>query len=89
MKNLRDMIDAGHTLTESQQEDLLALLGRGCRAKTRTALAYRLAQPMVEWSSWGAYERIHWSPVNGFRHYNGGHDATAELRNIRNLILEG
>ena len=72
-------------LTEQEQASLAALLGKGCRARTKERLAYKLSLPLYIYSDYGIYRRVSFD--NGRAEYCAGQSYTDEIRTVRELIL--
>lgn len=72
-------------LTEQEQASLAALLGKGCRAKTKQRLAYKLALPLYIYQDYGIYRRVSFD--NGRAEYCAGQSYANEVRVVRDLIL--
>ena len=73
-------------LTEAEQISLVALLGKGCRVKTKDRLAYKVSLPLYIFSDYGIYRRVSFD--NGRAEYCAGQSYTDEIRTVRELILE-
>jgi hypothetical protein len=73
-------------LTEQEQASLAALLGKGCRARTKERLAYKLSLPLYIYQDFGIYRRVSFD--NGCAEYCAGQSYTDEVRVVRDLILD-
>ena len=80
-------IKSGRSLTESEQSQVFAIVGAGCRAKNRERIARRLALPLSLWPNHSCFYRVHF---DGDRvSYCAGQDYPAEVRELRAIILGG
>ena len=86
---LSDAIRDGITLSPEQQNELLALLGGGCRKETKARLARRLALPLSLLSNHGIFSRVFLRYDREGVTYCAGQSYTDEVRLVRKLVLEG
>jgi hypothetical protein len=74
-------------LTEKQQEAILDFVGKGCRAKTKEAIARRLRLPLSLWRDYGIYSRIMFDDKRG-ADYCCGQSWTDEMRTLRECMTK-
>lgn len=80
---LSDYISDGKTLSEEQQSTLLAILGHGCRAKTKQRLRAALAfVPHI--ANEGIYKRVQIEPSV---RYLAGQSYPDEIRTVMNCLI--
>lgn len=78
------------TLTEQQQTAILNLIGKGCRADTKTRLARRLALPLSLFPTYGIFSRlILWDERDNRPYYICGQSWADEMKTLRDCILKG
>jgi hypothetical protein len=75
-----------NTLNDSQIDDILSMIGKGCRARTKERLAFRLRVPLSLWKSYGIYSRM--TLTEDSAEYICGQSWTDEMRTLRECILE-
>lgn len=74
------------TLNEAQINDILSMIGKGCRAKTKDRLASRLHVPLSLWKRYGIYSRL--TLTDQGADYICGQSWTDEMRTLRECILD-
>lgn len=76
-------ISAGRELTETEQEQLLEIIGSGCHAKTKRMIERALrCVPDIE--SYGIFDRVHLDPPVG---YCAGQSYPDEMRTLRKCLI--
>jgi hypothetical protein len=77
-------------LTDHQQQEILSIIGKGCRADTKARLSRRLQLPLSLWVRYGDYSRlIIADDTESAPYYIAGQSYTDEIKTIRKLILKG
>ena len=71
-------------LTESEQADLLATIGKRTRPATREKLARYISRPLSAWPDFGIYRRVTFN--NGQVDYICGQSWPDEMRTLRECI---
>ena len=91
MTNLDNLIwdalntEGEHKLTEKQKDDILDMIGKGCRQRTKERLERALNTPLFCWKRYGIYSRM---TLNGEgADYICGQSWTDEMRVLRECIL--
>lgn len=73
-------------LNDAQINDILSMIGKGCRQKTKERLAYRLRVPLSLWKRYGIYSRMTLTEEGA--DYICGQSWTDEMRTLRECILD-
>ena len=81
--SLQRRIDKGQALTEQEQADLMELLGKRCRDKTKGMLAARLRW-VPDVPNYGIYGRVLITPEV---QYIAGQSYPDEIRYVRELLI--
>jgi hypothetical protein len=80
----------GASLTDTQQTQILTIIGKRCRAETKDRLSRRLALPLSLWPSYGIFSRLILADGNDRDpYYICGQSWSDEMRTLRNCILKG
>ena len=77
-------------LTDQQQTEILAIIGKGCRADTKDRLSRRLSLPLSLWPRYGIFSRLIVADDNDRApYYICGQSWNDEMQTLRKLILKG
>ena len=77
--------NSDYRLTDEAKADILAMVGKGCREKTRQRLARRLELPLSLWQRYGIYSRIILTDKGA--DYICGQSWTDEMRTLRECMI--
>ena len=72
-------------LTDLEKDTLVKLVGKGCREKTKDALARRVRLPLALWPDYGIYRRVLFD-ARGVD-YCPGQSWNDEMRVLRECLL--
>lgn len=85
---LYDRIKYNDPLTDGEMESLVAMIGKGCRQKTKDRLLSRVNLPLSLWPLWGIYSRVSFGEYkDGEATYCCGQSWSDEMRTLRECIL--
>ena len=84
---LKGRINYQNDLSETELDNMVLLLGHGCRAETKAKL-YRRLRFVSLMPSYGIYDRV-MIHDNGNVSYCAGQSYPDEIRTVRKLILAG
>ena len=77
------------TLSEEQRDEILRIIGKGCRVKTVERLSRRLMLPLSLWNRYGIYSRLILKDERTSEpYYICGQSWNDEMRTLRECILE-
>ena len=74
-----------YALTEEQQSDIVAMVGKGCRADTKHRLARMVSLPLSLWTKHGIYSRVTLDDEGAS--YICGQSWSDEMRTLRECML--
>jgi len=77
------------TLSESQRDEILRIIGKRCRVKTVERLSRRLMLPLSLWNRYGIYSRLILKDERTSEpYYICGQSWNDEMRTLRECILK-